>query len=831
MMRFRDNCFLIGFVCLFGISSLSGVTVSPDKSKMSPVLVNMIDETAIESSGLKGLLSSIFLEKPSRTLLILAKDDPSTGTKMADLGAVTREISPGFHVGKVPIEAVRYISNWPSIRFIDPSRPARRMLNTSRPAVQADIVQDGTGVGLGGIPYTGVGSYVGIVDTGIYDSHKDFSDNGSMSPSRIDARLGYPGFSPGTDSFGHGTHVAGIAAGNGFSSLGLYTGMAPDAGILFYTTNFETADILSGVNQLLSAAGNAPVAINLSLGLMSGSHDGTGSFESEINTLAAGPAGSKRLISVAAGNEGDLNEHFHAVVPSLGASTTVTVTLPSSIDPTWAIDFWGTGSNDISRRNEHDEYLVSAVIGSTVSLSVSNNSTISRGGLTVSNLSNYPLNGATHISIIPAASLAGQAMTVTFTRTWAGGEGVLDGYLDAVWNGSQYTGQFSPSTAAGSIIEPANGDSVISVGAWVTRTSPDFWGSINTLTQFTSPGPTRDGRVKPDIIAPGANIYSARSRNASFASSEIVPSNDNYVIMSGTSMATPHITGIAALVWESNPALTGAQLRERLRMSATAVGSVPNNLWGYGKANALKAITSTVASIIAPPMVETGSPVALDSSNSSGSFGAPVAFGWSLSTRPAGSSATLSGTTATASFTPDKPGDYSVTLAASQSSPVGVAPAIVTTTIHANRIPTLPLITGPASSSTNDPAAFSASSVDPDGFPLSWNWILVSKPAGSGSSISGSGSNATLFPDTTGNYIVGVRSNDGEDNSILAIHSYSSGGPPPVASPPTAAPGQSPIGGCGILPGTDQGPARDIPWLIAIAIVLIPVSGRLFEHR
>jgi len=86
-------------------------------------------------------------------------------------------------------------------------------------------------------------------------------------------------------------------------------------------------------------------------------------------------------------------------------------------------------------------------------------------------------------------------------------------------------------------------------------------------------------------------------------------------------MSTPHVTGVAALVWQSNPSLTGAQMRERLRRTAippTDGSARPNATWGYGKLNALRAVQNTVASISAPARATPGSPVLLTSENSSG---------------------------------------------------------------------------------------------------------------------------------------------------------------------------------------------------------------------
>jgi subtilisin family serine protease len=819
----------LGGIALIGLASLSGVTVDPFRGKIHPVLMQAIEDTSKGIPGVQGILS-LFTGPPTRTLLIRTTGDPSLSKKMADLGAETVEVTQGFIVGRMPVEVVRYISNWPSVTYMEPSRQLRKMLDLSRPAVLADVVQSGTGAGLQGVPYTGIGSLVGIVDTGLSASHRDFYDNGSLSSPRV-TWFGFAGASAaGIDSGGHGTHVSGIAAGNGFSSRGTYTGMAPGARMLFYQTSFFDTDILAGLDKIFTTAGNAPVSVNLSLGGATGPHDGTSLFESAVNNFATGIAGSKRILAVAAGNEGDLKEHFHGVVTTLGGSTTfsVMVPVPSTGSPgPEPIDLWAAGTNLPGRQNEYDEYTVSVTGPGFTLTTLSGQTAISAGFLAVSNRVDTSVpNGATHITITPTNALVLGTLSITLTRTRAGGNGVIDGYIDIDPNqASAFSAGFSPATTEGKIIEPANGDNVVSVAAWVTRNTPDNWGAVGSIAAFSSSGPTRDGRQKPDIAAPGANIYSARSRDANFLPSEIVTSNDNYAIMSGTSMATPHVTGIAALIWQSNASLTGAQMRERIRRESDGVGTVPNTAWGYGKVNALKAITATVAAISAPSSVPTLSSVTVDGSNSSAAFfGNALAYNWSLLSKPAGSGATLGGSGVSAAFTPDIPGDYRVSLTAAQAVPAGTAPATITATIHANRLPTPPAISGPASSDNATPVPFSAVSSDPDGLPLTWNWMLVSKPSGSVASIVGSGANANLIPDLPGTYVVGVRSNDGTDNSFLAVATYQLVAPGTPLTPPTAS--GSSHGGCSIGSATASAESPDFSWLLAGSLILIRVMKR-----
>lgn len=121
----------------------------------------------------------------------------------------------------------------------------------------------------------------------------------------------------------------------------------------------------------------------------------------------------------------------------------------------------------------------------------------------------------------------------------------------------------------GSLIAPADADSIISVGA------VDFSGNV---AGFSSRGPTNDQRIKPDICAPGVSVYCA-NKNA----------DDTYERNNGTSMATPLAAGVAALVRSARPELTPVQVRDALRLTADNADA-PDNTRGWGIVNAWDAV-------------------------------------------------------------------------------------------------------------------------------------------------------------------------------------------------------------------------------------------------
>jgi serine protease AprX len=121
----------------------------------------------------------------------------------------------------------------------------------------------------------------------------------------------------------------------------------------------------------------------------------------------------------------------------------------------------------------------------------------------------------------------------------------------------------------GTLIAPADADSIISVGATT------FAGAT---ASFSSGGPTNDGRIKPDVMAPGVGVFSA----ANYGDAQYTRSN-------GTSLATPLAAGVAALVRSARPELTPLQVRDALRETASGATS-PNPLSGWGVVDAWKAL-------------------------------------------------------------------------------------------------------------------------------------------------------------------------------------------------------------------------------------------------
>jgi len=120
------------------------------------------------------------------------------------------------------------------------------------------------------------------------------------------------------------------------------------------------------------------------------------------------------------------------------------------------------------------------------------------------------------------------------------------------------------------ISAPADGNNVLAVGAVY---------SDSTIVYFSSRGPTADGRIKPDLVAQGFNVYSASSG-----------SYTGYAPLNGTSLACPLAAGTAALILSAHSELTSFQVMDALKETASQ-SSAPDNTYGWGVIDAFSAVT------------------------------------------------------------------------------------------------------------------------------------------------------------------------------------------------------------------------------------------------
>src|SRR5438093_5339880 len=142
---------------------------------------------------------------------------------------------------------------------------------------------------------------------------------------------------------------------------------------------------------------------------------------------------------------------------------------------------------------------------------------------------------------------------------------------------------------SGTIQSPGSAAQAITVGAaaeWSAPPGRPYASQGPYLAPFSSRGPTADDRVKPDVVAPGVSIGAADYGTTS-----------GYIVLDGTSMATPYVSGTALLIHQLQPTWTQADIRSALDDTALHVGSqVPNNDWGYGLVDAYASVATAAGS-------------------------------------------------------------------------------------------------------------------------------------------------------------------------------------------------------------------------------------------
>lgn len=518
----------------------------------------------------------------------------------------------------------------------------------------------------------GAGAIVAVVDTGIQWTDHDFrnADGTSRILGIWDQTLGDPAHPPpagfpfgayyaqsditlalltsGTlltgDGHGHGTHVAGTAAGNGLETgngvaAGTFAGVAPEADLLIVRVfddggNFCDACDLTAAVQFISqtaAAAGKPWVGNMSLGTDIGAHDGTDPDERTIDA-AVGPGRRGAQMAIAAGNSGGRDRsprpfHWEGALPAVGASVTnsfnpsYTANGGDDNDYIW-LDVWYKGA---------DSATVSIVTptGITVGAGRGADSGIvcTADGAVQVDATNAPdpVNGDNEVFIQLWDSSTCATVVPPRTGTWtirittdslASSSPTFDLWNEASAGALSFV-SLTTSNLGKSVALPGSSKHAITAGAyagkdrWVnvvgqqTTALLSTFSGVGSLSGFSSLGPTRDGRIKPDVAAPGEWVGSSLAGSIQASRGNNFTERDGeHGDIRGTSMATPHVAGTAALLLAINPNLEGPEVKVAIIASARAdaftnsPGPLPNTYYGHGKLRALEA-GYVAASIVA----------------------------------------------------------------------------------------------------------------------------------------------------------------------------------------------------------------------------------------
>lgn len=523
----------------------------------------------------------------------------------AELSAMVTTLMSGYAIITIPENKIDALTAYEEIIFIE--KPKRLFFSVNQGKAVSCITP------VISPPYSlrGKGVIVGLIDSGIDYSHPDFrKEDGSTRilglwdqtiPAGVSATppLGYAvgtlyteerlnealgtgsreealRLVPSVDLSGHGTHVAGICCGNGRASQGRYTGTAPESDMLVVKLgNAEgnsfprTTRLMEAVNWLIetAVARNQPLVINLSFGNSYGSHSGRSLVETYLNTVASV---WKTALCIGTGNEGNTARHAKGRLRERGAAEEVEFAVAEGT-PSLNIQLW---------KNYYDDFLVELISpGGSSSGAVSQTLGTQRFFLDGTEILLYygeplPYNSLQEIYF---DFLAGRGNTRINSGIWR----------FRLYPRRIVTGNYDLWMPAGGLLPaetrflrpdkettltiPSTAERAVSVAAYDGRTQ--------SFAPFSGRGYTRDNRVvKPDLTAPGVGIMSCAP-------------GGGYTIKSGTSMATPFVSGAAALMMEwgivrgNDSYLYGEKLRAYLINGARELPeekSYPNPLFGYG---------------------------------------------------------------------------------------------------------------------------------------------------------------------------------------------------------------------------------------------------------
>ena len=585
------------------------------------------------------------------------------------LGAVVRSVMGNIATVDIPAAKLMAVAALPSVVSIEAARPQTIRLDVSVPATRADALRTGTAPNWTG--GSGKGVIVGIADSGLDFRHRDFrkSDGttrilglfdqresgaagsppapftygGECTPAMINSAIaGDPAACTQRDTNGHGTHVGGIAAGNGQATGNgqlayRMIGMAPDADLLVANppgVGLVTSAVLDAIAYMKARAQalGKPLVVNMSFGSYFGARDGTSNYEQGLNSLA----GPGVILVAAAGNEANVPIRATGTITQ-GGSVSVNFNVPatnSSGGPfaLGQLEIWYPGSNS------YGVNLAGPGCAATVTVMPGDNpGTIQTpcGGVEITSTGPNPNNDDRQILVrigtTSQSPLAPGAWTITLVGTVvAGGSSPFSIVCAESACNLTFTSHVAPLTTE-ILTDASSAKRVIAVASYNTRynwtnaagpyalPATDRFGPLNDLSDFSSRGPRRNcsnaakcpAVMKPEITAPGAMILSAISADTASPSRppEYVEADMLHIAFNGTSMATPHVTGAVALMLQADPTLTPEAVKQKLfttiQTNAFATNlptfnaatpdmpANPNYGWGYGVMDAAAAVRAS----------------------------------------------------------------------------------------------------------------------------------------------------------------------------------------------------------------------------------------------
>ncbi|MEH2095277.1 S8 family peptidase [Nostoc sp.] len=552
------------------------------------------DKALITHKRSLGIIAHKSPVKPTKSVVFIYCDPDADLSHLSQYNIEVNQNSGSVRTAFLPIESLDVLSEQDIIQRIKPSRKLHLRMDTAMEAVKLPEFQKKSKL-------TGKGVIIGIIDSGIDPKHPAFA-------GRIlhiwDQTLPGPGVTEGgygaeftgaqltisQDTAGHGTHVAGIAAGADTN----YSGVAPEAELVIVRSDLQDAHIADGVRYIFRVArelGRAAV-VNLSVGGHADAHDGSDSL-SKVIDAETGPG---RIVCCAAGNEGNANIHGQATIPS-GRTRGMRFNVPlNQIGIVW-LNAWYSKDSELEVSVRSPNGFVTPYQKIITEGNAAQDYQLPDARVQLATPGPDQANGDRNFFVqirgIDPSPVMGGVWQLRVRNTSS-----TDTRLD-VWTLDDTSSVFFTGKSVKDALKigsPGAASSAITVAAYTTKSKytdidnqvREMGLELHTITEFSSEGPLRNNGQKPDVAAPGAMIVSTLSADASFDRSSMI--NSKFVVMAGTSMATPFVTGLVALLLQRDPKLDPVAVKDLLRKNS-AIPRKPagtfDDKWGYGVINTL----------------------------------------------------------------------------------------------------------------------------------------------------------------------------------------------------------------------------------------------------
>jgi subtilisin family serine protease len=568
--------------------------------KLSPGLALALEDFREEGAdGLRrhaaslGVVAPADHLEPPRIPVFLFCDEGAELKNLEELGVEVNEDRGRVRTAFLPLESVEQLAERPEIRRVAASHRLRPAMDVASLRCNLPPFRLRT-------PLTGRGVLVGIVDTGIDSNHRAFQGRilriwdqtltgSGVQEGRYGRELAGLQLVKSLDVHGHGTHVAGIAAGSD-ATLG---GIAPEATLAVVKTDFDNTHIADGIRYLsrLGEEQGMPVVINLSLGGHNDPHDGSDPLSIKIDEVSA----AGRIICCAAGNEGNDDIHGQVTVPP-HSEVSMRFKVPANTVTGTLLNGWYSGASllEVGVRTPGVFFTPFQPV-TPPGQRFTQRHTLPDAQVAVATPPRDPNNGDHTFRINLGAPAAGGALKGGVWQLLVRNPSDQAVRLD-VWTLDGLDAPeviFLGSAAQDSIKigSPGSAASAVTVAAFTTRIQwQDIDGTpqqvrltLDDISDFSSEGPLRNGGQKPDLAAPGAMIVSCLSANSGPDRSSMI--DREFLAMAGTSMATPFVTGLVALLLQKDPTLdppaVKALLKAQTRIPNQPAGSF-HPKWGNG---------------------------------------------------------------------------------------------------------------------------------------------------------------------------------------------------------------------------------------------------------